>query len=85
MPFFDGFFRLGLLVVLVGIAVAIFTSNVFISSEERRLNQLYVSALQSGGAPTSEMKHAHLNFLVVRTCRWAMLFGVALMAIDFLS
>jgi hypothetical protein len=75
--------KAGFLIFAVSLAIAVFTSNVFISSSEKSLSKKFRIQRQSGVATDVDAKHAHTNLLIANVTRVSMVVGLILVIVGY--
>ncbi len=76
--------KVGFLIFVVSLAIAIFTSNLFISSRERSLAKKFRIQRQSSAAIDVEARYAHTNLLIANGTRVLMAIGLMLVIVGYI-
>ena len=75
--------KIGFLIFAVSFAIAAFTSNLFISSQERSLAKKFRIQKQSDIATDIEARYAHMSLLIANITRVFMVAGLILATIGY--
>lgn len=75
--------KAGFLIFAVSLTIAVFTSNVFISSREKSLSKKFRIQRQSGVTIDVDAKHAHTSLLIANVTRVFMVVGFILVIVGY--
>lgn len=75
--------KVGFLIFAVSLAIAVFTSNLFISSREKSLANTFRIQRQSSAAIDAEARHAHTSLLIANVTRVLMVVGLMLVIVGY--
>lgn len=77
------FVKLGFLLFAINLAIAVFTSNLFISPKEKLLFQQFKTQKRSNTVKDAETRYAYMNFLIANVTRFLMLCGLVLIIFGY--
>ena len=75
--------KIGFFIFSVNLALAVFTSNLLISSKEKYLAKKFKNQRQSNSAVNAETRHAYTNVLIANVTRILMAAGLLLVIIGY--
>ncbi|MFT3815604.1 MAG: hypothetical protein QM740_19930 [Acidovorax sp.] len=75
--------KIGVFIFAVGLAIAAFTSNLFISPKEKSLAKEFKNRRQNSVVLNPEVKYARINILIANAARFLMIMGLMLVVFGY--
>lgn len=74
----------GIMIFVIFAAIAVFTSNLFVSDKEKKADYEYIRRVADRVEVDQELRYSHANICIAKICRTGMLVGVFVIAIGMI-